>query len=174
MKNLILLLPLLLLNACSSLVHYGGSETVPPTEKRVVLAPFINATENPHAAQALNRLAATALLERGLPLYQTEELLLRDREENAGADSTNSLSFAREAGAAYVIAGTIHEYRYKTDLKGNPAVGVTLRLVQVRDGRTIWQGSSAKVGHGFTSLTATAHSALDELVAKIPLLKPAK
>src|SRR5688500_10341735 len=174
MKNLILLLPLLLVTACSSIVHYGGSPGVPPPYSRVVLAPCINATENPHAGQALNRLAATALLERGIPLYQTEDLLLRDREEISGADSTNSLRFAREAGAAYVIAGTIHEYRYKTDLKGNPAVGVTLRLVDVRDGRTVWQGSSAKVGHGFTSLTGTAHKALDELVAKIPLLKRAK
>jgi TolB-like protein len=174
MKKLVLMLPLLGLTACSSLVHYGGSQTAPPAAQRVVLAPFVNATENPHAARAMNRLAATALLERGLPLFQTEDLLARDPEQNASLDSTNALNSARSAGAVFVIAGTIHEYRYKTDLKGNPAVGVTLRLVDVKDGRTVWQGSSAKVGHGYSSLTGTAHKALDELIAKIPLLKAQK
>ena len=166
MKNLILSLAVLVLVGCASVVQYGGSDKTIPASSRIVLAPFLNATENPHAGPAIARLTATALMDRKIGLYQTEDLLNRTREDTA--DTNSFLNIAREAGAAYLIAGTVHEYRYKTDLKGNPAVGLTLRLVAVNDGRTIWQGSTAKVGLGFASLSSTGQDAVRELVRRLP------
>ena len=166
MKNLIWGLIGLFAAGCASVVQYGGARNNVPANSRVVIAPFANATDNPHAGQAIARLTATALLERGVALYQTEDLLTRTREE--GSETNSFLNVAREAGAAYIIAGTVHEFRYKTDLKGNPAVGLTLRLVAVNDGRTVWQGSSAEVGHGFASLSSTGQAAVRQLVRRLP------
>jgi TolB-like protein len=164
--NLVWCLAAFALIGCASVVEYGGTDQPIPLRSRVIVGPFVNATENTHAGQAMARLTATALMGRKVDLYQTEDLLTRAGEETG--DTNSFLNIAREAGAAYMVAGTVHEYRYKTDLKGNPAVGITLRVVAVNDGRTIWQGSSSKVGNGFASLSATGQEAVRELVRRLP------
>jgi hypothetical protein len=67
------------------------------------------------------------------------------------------------------VLGTALEYRYKTDLDGDPTVGISVRLVEALDGRTVWQGSSAKVGVWFASLTMAGQRAVRHLAARMPL-----
>ena len=133
------------------------------------MPPFLNATDNEHAGQALTQLTGSILLEYGIPLYQTEEILSKTADETAPKQEVRYLQIAQDNKATYLLIGTVHEYRYKSDLSANPAVGITLRLVNVADGRTLWQGSSSKVGHAYSSLTATAQKAVRDLVSKIPV-----
>jgi hypothetical protein len=136
---------------------------------RVFLPPFFNATDDDHASRALTELTASALLESGVPLVQTEPALTKSRLENAAGADGLYLDTARALGATHLLLGTVHEYRYKTDLDGDPAVGLTLRLVDAKDGRTLWQGSSAKVSVFFSSLSKTAQRAVRDLVKRSPL-----
>jgi hypothetical protein len=135
----------------------------------MVMPPFLNATDNEHAGQALTQLTGSTLLESDMPLYQTEEILSKTADETAPKQEVRYLQIAQDNKATYLLIGTVHEYRYKSDMSANPAVGITLRLVNVADGRTLWQGSSSKVGRVYASLTSTAQKAVRELVAKIPL-----
>lgn len=158
------------LTACSTVVYQGGHN---PGANRQDLAlflpPFFNATDDDHAGRALTELTATALLERGLPVIQTEPALVKSRAENAAGSEGLFIETARSLGATHLLIGTVHEYRYKTDLDGDPVVGLTLRLVDAQDGRTIWQGSCAKVGVFFSSLSTASQRAVRSLVKTIPI-----
>ena len=136
---------------------------------RLFMPPFYNATADEHAGRAMTELAATALLERGLNLIQTEELLARTRMENAAGKEGLYLDTARAIRATHLLIGTVHEYRHKTDLDGSPAVGITMRLVSAVDGATIWQGTVTKSSRFFSSLSRVALGAAKEMAAKVPL-----
>lgn len=154
---------------CRAHINHGGrGERVQPAH-RVYLPPFTNATDDDHAGRALTELTASALYERDIPVVQTEPALTRARAENAAGADGLFLETARALNATHLLIGTVHEYRYKTDLDGDPAVGITLRLVDATSGETLWQGTSSKVTAFFASVTGAAQSAARDLVAKIPL-----
>jgi len=169
MKTLPLFALLLLLPGCSTVVRDERKPHVNEGKFLMVMPPFLNATDNEHAGQALTQLTGSTLLEHGIPLFQTEEILSKTADDTAPKQEVRNLQIAQENKASYLLIGTVHEYRYKSDLSANPAVGITLRLVNVSDGRTLWQGSSSKVGHVHSSLTSTAQKTVRELVSKIPL-----
>jgi len=100
---------------------------------------------------------------------QKEASLVKGREEKAAGGDGLYLEAARSVNATHLLLGTVHEYRYKTDLDGYPAVGLTLRLVDATTGVTLWQGSSARVGVFFASLTTTSQRAVRDLDRRIPL-----
>lgn len=159
---------LIWLPGCVSIVQHGGSASLAGQSVRVFLAPYHNATGDEYAARALTELTATALLRRGVNLVQTESALAQARQETAAGSESALLAPARSVQATHMLIGTVHEYRYKTDLDGNPAVGITLRLVETNEGRTLWQGSSAQVGVLFASLSSVAQRAVRKLVQQIP------
>jgi hypothetical protein len=133
------------------------------------MPPFLNATDHEHAGEALTQLTGSTLLEQRVPLFQTEEILSKGADETPVKKELGYQQIARDNQAAYLLMGTVHEYRYKSDLSAKPAVGITLRLVDVADGRTLWQESSSKVGRVYSSLTSTAQQTVRDLVSRIPL-----
>ena len=171
MRKLPLLALLLLLPGCTTTTTVRDGSKTPINEGKfsLVMPPFLNATDNEHAGQALTQVTGSILLEYGIPLYQTEEIVSKTADDTAPKQELRFLQIARDNKATSLLIGTVHEYRYKSDLSANPAVGITLRLVNVADGRTVWQGSASKVGHAYSSLTSTAQKAVRDLVSKIPL-----
>lgn len=175
MRKLPLLALLLLLPGCTTTTtpHVPGGGKIKPHVNKgafiLVMPPFVNATDHEHAGQALTHVTGSTLLEQRIPLVQTEEILSQTADDTAPKQEVRNLQIARENKATYLLVGTVHEYRYKSDLSANPAVGITLRLVNVADGRTLWQGSSSKVGRVYASLTSTAQKTVRELVSKVPL-----
>lgn len=158
-----------LLTGCQTVIQQGGTPNLKNEQVRIFLPPFTNATDDEHAGRALTEITATALYQRGLPISQTEPVLSRSRLENASGADGLYLDNARALNATHLLVGTVHEYRYKTDLDGDPVVGITLRLVDVRNGLTLWQGSSANVSVLFGSLTRASQKAVRQLVSKIPV-----
>jgi len=109
------------------------------------------------------------LVEAGIPLYQTEDLYKRDASADKSKPPLSQTDLARSVNATHILIGTVHEYRYKTDLDGDPAVGITMRLVDAETGETVWQGSSGNVGYAFASLTSAAQKAVRTLVRDMPI-----
>lgn len=168
MSRLLALCLLLLCPGCATVVSHGGP-THPLIVGRVLLPPFVNATDDEHASRALTELTGSALVEAGIPLFQTEETLLKSAAEQAQGPDGRYAELARSINATHLLIGTVHEYRYKTDLDGDPAVGLTLRLVDAATGQTVWQGSSANVGYAFASLTSAGQKAVRSLVQQLPV-----
>lgn len=159
----------LLLSGCATVVHHGGSQPGAIRVTRVLLPPFVNATDDEHASRALTEITGSALVEAGIPLFQTEETLLKSAADKAQGPDGRYAELARSMGATHLVIGTVHEYRYKTDLDGDPAVGVTLRLVDAATGQTLWQGTSANVGFAFASLSSAGQKAVRALVQQLPV-----
>ena len=96
MKKLQLLALLLLLPACNTVVHDGGKSQVTEEKFRMVMPPFLNATDNEHAGRALTQLAGSTLLEYGIPLHQTEDILSKTADETAPKPEARYLQIAQE------------------------------------------------------------------------------
>lgn len=162
------------LPAFSGCSHFAYETKAPEEQKRLdiglaLLPPTENATDDENAGRAVSELLGTALFERGVPLAQTESLRLKiGAPKAAGADGGYDAQ-VKASGATHLILSTVHEYRYKTDLDGDPAVGLTVRIVDAKTGVTVWQGSAGNVGYVFASLSSSAQSTVRRLVARIPL-----
>ena len=171
-KAILLGMGVVFLSGCSTMVYDGlaeGQKALKIQEVKVLMPPFTNATNDDHAARGVSELMGSALLHRGVPLFQTEKTLLRSAGEEAPGIDGRFTELVAETGATHLLLGTVHEYRYKTDLDGDPAVGISARLVEVTSGQTIWQGSVGNVGYAFASLTSASGSAVRRLVDRMPL-----
>lgn len=146
--------------------RYEAGEKV----RRIVLLPLDNATSDPAAPKALRDLTASALAARGLRFSQTEETLIAAAKKNAQGENGLYPELAKLTGARYFITGTVHEYRYMSDLEGSPAVGYSLRLIDARDGRTLWTGSAANTGYGWQSLSELCADSARKLADAIPVV----
>ncbi len=154
---------------CATVVHQGGTGRAAITVPRLLLPPFVNATDDEHAGRALTEMTGSALVEAGIALYQTEETLLKSAADKAQGPDGRYAELARTVNATHLLIGTVHEYRYKTDLDGDPAVGITLRLVDAATGQTLWQGTSGNVGYAFASVTSAGARAVQSLVRDLPI-----
>lgn len=170
MSRLLILFASLFFSAgCATVVHQGNQSPHAHSVTRVLLPPFFNATDDEHASRALTEMTGSALVEAGIPLFQTEETLIKSAADKAQGPDGRYAELARQMGASHLVIGTVHEYRYKTDLDGDPAVGITLRLVDASTGETLWQGSSGNVGYAFASLTSASQKAVNALVTDLPV-----
>lgn len=153
---------MLLLNSCTS-VRYEGPRhsSLKRAETKILIVPLDNATDNEAAAVALTEMTASSLQYEGVSYVKVDD---RPALSNAGQDW---LSYAKERKCNYVLRGTVHEYHYKTDLDGDPAVGLSLRLINADNGETRWQGTSTATGFSFASVSSAAQQAVNKLVSNM-------
>ncbi len=169
MTRLLILVFSLFLSGCAHVVTTGSATGQSLVIDRLLLPPFVNATDDEHASRAVTEMTGSALVQAGIPLYQTEELVLRTAADTAQGADGRYAEIARSVGASHLLIGTVHEYRYKTDLDGDPAVGITMRIVSASTGETVWQGTSGNVGYAFASLTSAGQKAVNRLVGEMPV-----
>lgn len=136
----------------------------------IVMLPFLNRSETPLAGERAEAIALSVLREKGvsqLQLYQPQPepngLPVLDDVKRL-SDATDQ---AIERGMRYAIAGSVEEWRYKAGLDGEPAVGLSMRLVDLSSGEILWSGSAARSGWSRESLSGTAHKVLEELALRI-------
>jgi len=164
------LLPLvLLLTACSS--QQVQQDVTLPRDARWALLPLVNLSEAPRAGERARRLVETALRARGVepelapspPSAQALPLL----DDQVRLDK--ALAWARRERIRYAVTGSVEEWRYKSGLDGEPAVGLSLRIIEIPEGRVVWAGSGARTGWGYASLTGTATRVIDDLLDALHL-----
>jgi hypothetical protein len=76
---------------------------------------------------------------------------------------TKSLAWARTEKIRYGITGTVTEWRYKVGVDGEPAVGLTLQVVEIESGKTLWSASGGRSGFSRESLAAVAQDLVQKL-----------
>jgi hypothetical protein len=173
MRTPLLLLGLLLtaapLGACSVITVQRGAPLSPA--RRWVLLPISNQGEAPRAGERVEALLATLLRTRGEPAFDVYPALedpgpleLDDRRRYE-----RLLGWARQTGFDYALTGSVQEWRYRSSPEGEPAVGVTLGIVEVQSGRTLWSVSGARSGIGRSTLAGTAQQLLREMLGKMEL-----
>ncbi len=168
MKKLPLLgLVLLIFSGCAGTVQQSSSNPVRP--KKLMLVPISNATPDLHAGPSATEIVRSVLLQQRRKVSDFPETLFVQEAADLAAPNKDYLAMAKEAGASHVITGTIHEYRYTTDYSGRPAVGITLRLIDVAEGKVLWQATGSSSSLGSSSLTEATQKTIQTVLKSIPL-----
>ncbi len=133
--------------------------------------PFRNLSQTPMSAERVESLVLSALRANSLP---NVDLLAADP---AAADAlpllddgqrfADALAQARNGGYRYGVTGSVEEWRYKSGLDGEPAVGLSIRVVDVATGKTLWSNSAARSGWSRESLTGNGQKVINKLLAQM-------
>jgi hypothetical protein len=167
-RNLSLALAVVLIAGCSSFT--GKSSPALARSAHWGVVPMVNYSQTPQAGERAEQILVSVLSSHGLqpqvyaPAVQGEQALLDDSERVAGA-----MDWARQQKLDYVVAGSVEEWQYKNGLDGEPAVGISLRVLQVSNGQVLWSNSGARAGWSRESLSGTAQTVLDKLVNDLRL-----
>jgi len=160
------------LSACSttSSISNGGALD---TSAKWALLPLTNHTDTPQAALAAEVMAEHHLRLQGLSqLMRYPATLSRDTlfEPSERRVSDEARKWAREQGVRYGVQGAVEEWRYKVGIDGEPAVGVTLQIIDLNNNdAVVWSASSARSGWSREALSAVATKVMENLVAGLPL-----
>ncbi|NWB93264.1 transporter [Pseudomonas agarici] len=153
-----------LLAGCGSFTGQRSPEL--SSKARWGVLPLVNYSQTPQAGERSEQILLSVLSSRGLQpqVYagapeQGEQALLDDNERLAGA-----MDWAREQKLDYVVSGSVEEWQYKNGLDGEPAVGISLRVVEASTGKVLWSTSGARAGWSRESLAGAAQKVLDKLI----------
>lgn len=158
----------LLVTGCSSFTREAG-ETL-PRDAQWGLLPLINYSQAPQAGERSEHILLSVMAEEGLrprlyPVVTQDEMpQLDDRER-----FNQALAWAREENLEYVVSGSVDEWQYKSGLDGEPAVGISLQVIEPNSGRVVWSSSGARAGWSRESLAGTAQKVLRELIGDLSL-----
>ena len=142
-----------------------------PDAKWAVLT-FENLTETPQAGRRVEAITTGLLLAMGV-----KETIQFDGDEQGDVVSTTpqsarqqaALSWAKSQNARYAVLGSVDEWRYKVGIDGEPAVGVTIQVVDLSSGQVVWSGVGAKAGWGREALSAVAQKLIRKLLEQARL-----
>lgn len=158
----------LLVAGCASFT--GKQSPVFHREANWGVVPMVNYSQTPQAGERGEQILVSVLADRGLqtriypPARQTD-LALMDESERLAA----GLDWARTQKLDFVISGSVEEWQYKSGLDGEPAVGISLRVLDPATGRVLWSNSGARAGWSRESLAGTAQKVIGKLVDDLRL-----
>lgn len=137
------------------------------------LLPMQNHSDSPQAGASAEAILATLLQIRGLtgmqryPAPSVPGSTLPQLDERARYEQ--SLEWARGSGADLGITGSVDEWRYKSGMDKEPAVGMSVQVVEIESGRVIWSATGARAGWGRETVSGTAHKLLQDLLAQMDI-----
>jgi hypothetical protein len=159
-----LLLVTLLLVGCST--QQVETAATFPRDAGWALLPIVNQSQAPQAGERAEALVETELRVRGL--HPEHYPVTRPRDPLALIDENqrfqSALQWARKRKLQYGITGSVQEWRYKSGLDGEPAAGISLRVIDVSSGKVLWAASGARTGWGYESLSGTAAKVIHKLM----------
>ncbi|NKF20915.1 DUF4136 domain-containing protein [Solimonas marina] len=160
----------LALSACA--VTDVHKTTQLPRDATWTLLPMVNYAEAPQAGQRAEAIVDTLLRQRGindLVDYPSQDGGdgLPDLDDRHRLDS--AMQWARGTQRRYGVRGAVSEWGYKTGLDGEPAVGLSVEVVDLSTGQVVWAASGADSGWGYDSVSGVAQSLLSKLIARMPL-----
>lgn len=162
----------LVLSACSTSIKSTADHDALDARAKWALLPIANNTDTPQAGLSAEAMVEHLLRHRGISsLLQYPSALSRDSlfEPTERKVSEEARKWAQEQGARYGVTGNVEEWRYKVGIDGEPAVGVTLKVIDLSSGNVVWTASGAKSGWSREALSGVAQSLLTDLLGTLAL-----
>lgn len=160
---------LVLLAGCAG--QYA-KRTVPlPADAKWAVLPVMNYAQTPQAGQSAESILFTLLHRRGIADLRRYPAGTGDGlpDLNDERRLQDAIAWARSENIRYAVSGSVEEWQYKAGLDGEPAVGLTVQVVNVSTGRVLWSASDARSGWGYNTLSGTAQELLGDIVNDMPL-----
>lgn len=174
LRNLLLVMILLgAVSACTVIDEHGMNAF--ESSKTWILLPFQNHSGIPRAGDKAEEILATLLRSKGidnLQVYQNktekEDIWPILDDKNRQEDALNS---AKKAHFNYGVTGSIEEWNYKTGVGGEPAVGLSIRIIEMPTGKVVWSVTGAKSGWGADTVSGTAQNLFNDLLSNLKIEK---
>lgn len=137
---------------------------------RWVVLPVINNSETPQAGERLEAMLDTLLRKGGIASLDRYPPAKEDDTHLVSSDRQRyeaALEWARTAKYDYAVSGSVEEWRYKSGLDAEPAIGMSMRVVEVATGKVLWAGTGTKTGGSSQNTSATAVELLASMVREL-------
>jgi len=168
LSRLFMAFAITLLSACSSMTSTPGVSV--DVSERWALLPISNLSETAQADAQAHSMVETQLRARGIRAVDTyapiRQVSLRQLLD-PGKELKQARNWAMQSGYRYGLSGTIHEWQYKTGADREPAVGMSLKLVDLYSGEVVWQANAARTGWGYASLPSVADGLIRDLLDQV-------
>jgi TolB-like protein len=159
---------LLALSSCAVLDHETASKPLDRNAKWALL-PIVNHTDVPQAGLRAETITEVLLRTHGIdnlhryPATLNQDSLFEPAERKAVGDALN---WAREQGVRYAVTGAVDEWHYKVGVDGEPAVGMTLQIIDLKDGdKVVWSAAGSKSGWSRDALSAVAQKLIRDMLS---------
>ena len=111
----------------------------------------------------LSVLSEEGIQPRVYPHVEDQDLLVLDDRKRY----EQALQWAQGQSFDYLVSGSVEEWQYKNGLDGEPAVGLSLRVLDARTGQVLWSNSGARAGWSRESLAGSAQKVLNTLIGDL-------
>ena len=163
MKKFIFLIISVFIFSCSSVYNVQHSKI--KKEDSFVVIPFKNNTETPLAGLRASSIVKGVLGSRG---YNIRDIFTDIPERDLTDREIKSLlQESKNKGIRYAVVGDVNEWRYKTGIDGEPAVSLSMRIVDLETGKTVWIAAGSKSGWGHQSLGVVAQDLINDILDKV-------
>ena len=130
------------------------------------LLPIVNHTETPQAGRRAEAITEALLYSQGLTHLLRYPSTLQDESWLLGSDHKlyeSALRWAKDQKIQYAMTGTVDEWRYKVGIDGEPAVGVSLQLLDLNTNQVVWSAVGGQTGWSRESVSAVAQKLIKRL-----------
>ncbi len=134
--------------------------------------PFHNLTETPQAGRRAEAISTSLLYAMGVESSIQFSSTQKDDLPGIGsypATREAALVWAKSQQVRYALTGAVDEWRYKIGVDGEPAVGVTLEVLDVVSGAVVWRAVGAQTGWGREAVSAVAQKLIGHLLEQAQL-----
>jgi TolB-like protein len=134
-----------------------------------VMFPFGNHTETPQAGLRAEAITETVLRSLGVgdlrqfPMMPAPDVLVEPADPKA---AEAALAWAKSQQARYAVTGSVDEWRYKVGVDGEPAVGVSLRLIDLQTNQVVWSAGGGRTGWSREAVSAVAQKLIKSLLTQ--------
>lgn len=159
------------MTGCTNMKVVNSNLVILPSDARIVVGPLANFSDTPLANRQVESILVSLLQANGFrqislyPRHKSCEKLLYCPDE--AQSKSQVIQWARSKHFNYLIMGATNEWRYKVGLDGEPVAGVSLQVVDVPSGRTIWTSVGSVIGGSRSGLDLVGQSLLKCLLATI-------
>ncbi|MFC6634809.1 hypothetical protein [Microbulbifer taiwanensis] len=172
-SRLLLAVPLLLcLCACSTQKVYRAQPL--NEEAEWLLLPVVNLSQAPLAGERTESILVSQLRAEGVANLAEYPKNLPQQAIGLHSDQQRfeeARGWAGTQRARYWLTGTVDEWRYKAGLDGEPAIGLSLRVIDADTKAVLWSASGARTGWGREGVAVAMHRLIEDLIDDLPLEK---
>ncbi len=160
-----------LLVACTTLKTNTSNPISLPAASAIVVGPVANYSDTPLANKQVESMLVGLMHAKGFrnvavfPKKQACAKLLYCPEDMPS--KAEIIRWARQNRVNFVLTGAANEWRYKVGLDGEPVAGVSLIIIDVQHGRTIWSGVGSVIGNSRQGLDVVGQKLLIEVTANV-------
>lgn len=161
----------ILAGCATTRIDTSAAVSAPDQQAVWAVLPLANNTSTPYAGDRAQQQLAALLGARGI-----RQVLIAPNPRTAATplpigkgsgDQERSLQWARIHRARYALVGSVDEWHYKIGLEGQPAVGFTLRLIDLKSGITVWSGAASATGNAREGLAVLSQQVLRKAVKRL-------